>query len=309
MKLSTIIMAGSMFLFSVLTLTAQTGSLSYDEFRAKQNSFDSEDGTMKYIDQGSGPVILLLHGVPTSGWLYRKMIDPITEKGYRVIVPDMLGFGSSDSPKGYELYSQEQHAKRLTALMNHLKINSWTHVMHDAGGLWTWETFIKAPGKIERLVILNTIIYEEGFHPPIRMKKGLFAKISMWMYKNGITTNVMLKALFKAALMENNLTDREVDGYKRPLREGKTNSLYFFFSKTCQDLPDYSPLIKEKINIPVKVIWGKHDKMLRWEPQADRVIEDLNIAKSDVHVLDYKHFIQEEQPQEISNLICEFVSR
>ncbi len=309
MDFSTIIMAGAMFLLSVMTLSAQTGSLSYDDFRAKQKSFNSEDGEMKYIDQGTGPVILLLHGVPTSGWLYRKMIDPITDKGFRVIVPDMLGFGSSDSPKGYELYSQEEHAKRLTSLMAHLKIDSWTHVMHDAGGLWTWETFIKAPGKIEKLVILNTIIYEEGFNPPIRMKKGIFAKISMWMYKNGVTTKLMLNQLFKAALMENNLTDREVEGYKRPLREGKTNSLYFFFSKTCQSLPDYSPLIKEEIDIPAKVIWGKHDKMLQWEPQADRVKEDLKIAESDVHILDVKHFIQEEMPVEITNIICEFVNR
>ena len=295
-----------MLLFSVLSLQAQTAT-TYDEFRTQQKAFQSEDGTIRYIDKGSGPVILLLHGIPTSGWLYRKMIDPIVEKGYRVIAPDMLGFGSSDSPKGYELYSPEQHAKRLTALMAHLNINSWTHVQHDAGGLWTWETFIKAPGKIEKLVILNSIIYEEGFQPPIRMRRGVFAKISMWMYKNGITTKMLLKQLFKVGLKENNLTDNEIEGYKRPLREGKTKGMYYFFSNTCQELPDYSPVLKEKIDIPVVVIWGKHDEMLQWTPQADRVQADLNIADSDVHIIDAKHFIQEEMPLEIVDLIYGFV--
>lgn len=298
-----------MLLLSVISLPAQTATTTYDEFRAQQKSFTSENGAIRYIDKGSGPVILLLHGIPTSGWLYRKMIDPIAEKGFRVIAPDMLGFGSSDSPKGYEMYSPKFHAKRLTALMAHLNIDSWTHVQHDAGGLWTWESFIKAPGKIEKLVILNSIIYEEGFHPPIRMKRGVFAKISMWMYKNGITTNLLIKQLFKLGLKENNLTKAEIEGYKRPLKEGKTNGMYYFFSNTCQDLPDYSPLIKEKINIPVKVIWGKHDEMLQWAPQADRVKADLNIAESDIHLLDAKHFIQEEKPNEIADLICEFARR
>lgn len=298
-----------MLLLSVITLPAQTTATTYGEFRKQQKSFESENGVIRYIDKGSGPVIVLLHGIPTSSWLYRKMIDPIADKGYRVIAPDMLGFGSSDSPKGYKMYSPEFHAKRFTALMEHLNINSWTHVQHDAGGLWTWESFIKAPGKIEKLVILNSIIYEEGFHPPIRMEQGIFAKISMWMYKNGITTNLLIKQLFKLGLKENNLTKADIEGYKQPLREGKTNGMYYFFSNTCQDLPDYSPLIKEKIDIPVKVIWGQHDEMLLWTPQADRVKADLNIADADIHILDAKHFIQEEKPTEIAELICEFAGR
>ena len=113
--------------------------ITYDTFREQQESYTTTDGTIKYIDRGEGPVIVLLHGVPTSGWLYRKMTDPLVAGGYRVIAPDMLGFGSSDSPKGYEIYSEEKHAQRLLELMDHLAINSWTHVMHDAGGLWTWE--------------------------------------------------------------------------------------------------------------------------------------------------------------------------
>jgi len=307
MKFQSIII-GLAFLLSAIPLSSQTAT-TYDEFRSQQNAFESEDGAIRYIDKGTGPVILLLHGIPTSSWLYRKMIDPIADKGYRVIAPDMLGFGSSDSPKGYDLYDAEQHAKRLTALMAHLNVDSWTHVMHDAGGIWTWETFIKNPVKIEKLVILNSIIYEEGFEPPIRMKRGVFTKISMWMYKNGITTKLLLNQLFKVGLMENNLTKAEIEGYKRPLREGKTNGMYNFFSKTCQELPDYSPVLKEKVDIPVAVIWGKHDEMLLWTPLADRVITDLNIAASDVHILDAKHFIQEEMPDEIVELICDFAKR
>ena len=102
------------------SVTMRPEQITYDNFRSQQQSFSSKDGVIKYIDKGQGPVILLLHGVPTSGWLYRKMIDPLVNAGYRVIAPDMLGFGNSDSPEGYEIYSEEMHAQRLLELMNAL---------------------------------------------------------------------------------------------------------------------------------------------------------------------------------------------
>ena len=286
--------------------TIRPEQITYDNFRAQQKSFTSKDGVIKYIDKGEGPVILLLHGVPTSGWLYRKMIDPLVGEGYRVIAPDMLGFGSSDSPKGYEIYSEEMHAQRLLALMEYLHIESWTHVMHDAGGLWTWELLGSNAQKVDNLVILNTIILEEGFHPPIRFKPGFFAKTATWSYRNGITTNVMLKALFKAGLKENNLNKEDVAGYKIPLKEGKTRAMYYFYSQTSNHLTDYRPMI-QNLDIPATVIWGKDDEFLKWLPQKAELEKDFNLSKEDEHLLDAKHFIQEEKPEKIVRLILEFI--
>ncbi|WP_299013742.1 alpha/beta fold hydrolase [uncultured Polaribacter sp.] len=233
--------------------SVDASTLAYTSFRESQKSFLSSDGTLKYIDKGQGKVLLLLHGVPTSSWLYRKMIDELVAEGYRVIAPDMLGYGNSENPKGYELYNAENHGKRILELMNALNIKSWTHVTHDAGGLWTWELLKQDKKRINKLIILNSIVFEEGFNPPIRMKKGFFAKTSMWMYSNGVTTNMLLKALFKTGLVNNTLSKNEIEGYKKPLKEGKTRGMYYFFSKTCNTLPDYAALIKS-LQIPVVVI-------------------------------------------------------
>lgn len=286
--------------------TMRPDQITYDRFRESQKTFSSKEGNLAYIDQGQGPVIVLLHGVPTSGWLYRKMIDPLVAAGYRVIVPDMLGFGSSDSPEGYEIYSEEMHAQRLLELMAHLKIESWNHVMHDAGGLWTWELLEKDPSKVEKLVILNTIILEDGFDPPIRFKPGFMAKTAMWSYRNGITTNLMLKNLFKAGMKENTLNKEDIAGYKTPLKEGKTRGMYYFFTQTCNELPDYRPML-QKLEIPATVIWGKEDSFLLWEPQKAELEKDFNLTAADEHILDAKHFIQEEKPEEIVSLILEFL--
>ena len=286
--------------------TMRPDQLSYDSFRESQKKFTTKDGDIAYIDKGQGPVIVLLHGVPTSGWLYRKMIDPLVDGGYRVIAPDMLGFGNSDSPKGYEIYSEEMHAERLLELMSQLEIDSWTHVMHDAGGLWTWELLEQAPQKVENLVILNSIIYEEGFDPPIRFEPGFMARTAMWSYRNGITTNMMLKGLFKSGMQENTLNKEDLNGYKTPMREGKTRGMYYFFTQTCNTLPDYQSMI-QKINIPTTIIWGKDDSFLKLSPQQEALVKDLNIKPQNIHLLDAKHFIQEEKPEEIVNLIAEFL--
>ena len=282
-----------------------TSKPTYTDFRSQQRSFKSENGIIKYIDRGEGEVILLLHGVPTSGWLYRKMIDSLVSQNYRVIVPDMLGFGSSDSPKGYDLYSPEAHGKRLLGLMNNLEVKNWTHVFHDAGGLWTWELFKLAPNRINKLIVLNSIIYEAGFKPPMRFERGVLTKLSMSFYSNKLTNRTIMKKLFKNALMKNDLNANEVEGYRKPLLEGKTNSLYTFFSSTCNALPDYRETL-QKINIPTMVIWGAHDEMLRWNPMKEEVVKDLKIQPENIHVIDAKHYIQEESNKEILGLILDF---
>jgi haloalkane dehalogenase len=117
--------------------------------------------------------------------------------------------------------------------------------------------------------LLNTIVFEEGFHPPIRVKKAVIAKFNMWLYKNGVTTNLILKGLFKSGLMENNLTKIEIEGYKKPLLEAKTKGMYYFLSKTCTTFPDTESSIKN-FEIPVVAIWEKHDKILEIAPQKKR---------------------------------------
>lgn len=90
--------------------------MTYSHFSKEQKFLLSTHGKLRYINKERGEVIVLRHGIPTSSWLYRKMIDELS-RHYRVIAADMLGFGSSDSPKVYEVYAPKTHAQRLLDLM------------------------------------------------------------------------------------------------------------------------------------------------------------------------------------------------
>lgn len=283
---------------------------THENHRSRLHYAQVSNGKIAYVDEGEGQdVVLLIHGVPTSSWLYRHIIPLIVQKGYRVIAPDLLGFGASDKPKGYEIYSESNQGKRLLELMRHLEIDTWTHVCHDAGGLWTWEMLKQDSNGPIRLVILNTIIYEAGFNPPLRFEKNILTKAYTALYRWGLTRKLMINATLKNGLSKNvKLSKTDKKGYWVPMKEGANRALFYFFTQTCNALPDDYVDLLQSLQIPTMVIWGKKDSMLLWEPQALNVMADLRIDPSNVHLLtDAKHFVQEEQPETIAEWIVAFL--
>jgi len=77
---------------------------------------------MHYVDEGAGDPVALLHGNPTWGFLYRDFVKPLREAGYRVIIPDMIGFGLSEKPTREDAHSLDGHIANLTAMMRHLDL-------------------------------------------------------------------------------------------------------------------------------------------------------------------------------------------
>lgn len=83
---------------------------------------------LAFTDEGEGPAVLLVHGIPTASWLYVHVINGLLSKGYHVIAPDVPGFGQSDKPDSMPFCQYELQAKRLLTLMDHLGVDKWTHV-------------------------------------------------------------------------------------------------------------------------------------------------------------------------------------
>src|SRR3990172_5866111 len=91
-------------------------NMNYRQHRARQRCIETDGGNIAYVDEGQGPAILLLHGFPTSSWLFRNVIPILVENGFRVIAPDLLGFGSSAKPDDHALYSTEKQTRRIFIL-------------------------------------------------------------------------------------------------------------------------------------------------------------------------------------------------
>jgi pimeloyl-ACP methyl ester carboxylesterase len=138
--------------------------------------FDTDEGRMHYVDEGppDAAPIVLLHGNPTWGYLYRNFIPPLLEAGYRTIAPDHLGFGRSDTPDRPELYTIRRHAERMEALLESLDLSRPTVVPQDWGGpigLW-WAT--RHPERVRSSFILNTFAHRPPGDVPLPLPLRLF---------------------------------------------------------------------------------------------------------------------------------------
>ena len=110
---------------------------------------------MHYVDEGSGPPIILIHGEPTWAYLYRNFI-PVLYRRFRVVVPDHMGFGKSETPSDAD-YTLERHARNLCTLIEELDLRDITLVMQDWGGPIGTVVASRYPDRMRRFVAMNTI--------------------------------------------------------------------------------------------------------------------------------------------------------
>ena len=159
--------------------------------------FDSPDGRMHYVDEGprDGRPVVMVHGNPTWGYLYRNFIPALVEAGHRAIVPDHLGFGRSEKPRDPELYRVPRHARRLDALLEALDLRGAVVVPQDWGGPTGLYWATRHPERVDGLFVLNT--FAHGFRrealPPGKDKIPL--PLPLRMFRTPIVGEVLVKGL------------------------------------------------------------------------------------------------------------------
>jgi haloalkane dehalogenase len=121
--------------------------LSYDGLR------------MAYLDEGDGKPVVFLHGEPTWSFLWRKVIPPVRDAGYRAIAPDLLGFGRSDKPTDLDWYSYDRHTDSVADLFQRLDLWEATVVVHDWGGPIGLRVAVEQPERVDRIVVLDTGLF------------------------------------------------------------------------------------------------------------------------------------------------------
>ncbi len=124
-------------------------------------------GRLHYLDEGQGPVVVMLHGNPTWSFYYRHLVQALSDR-FRVIVPDHLGCGLSDKPQSFD-YSLEQHVKNLELLLDHLQVTRLSLVLHDWGGAIGMGYATRHSKRVHQLVILNTAAFRST-RIPLRIR-------------------------------------------------------------------------------------------------------------------------------------------
>ncbi|HEY2160333.1 MAG TPA: haloalkane dehalogenase [Solirubrobacteraceae bacterium] len=124
------------------------------------SSYREYDGLrLAHLDEGDGPQVVFFHGEPTWSFLWRKLIPPVRDAGFRCIAPDLPGFGRSDKPVDMDWYSYDRHTDSVAALLDEFDLRDATVVVHDWGGPIGLRLAVEHPGRVARMVILDTGLF------------------------------------------------------------------------------------------------------------------------------------------------------
>jgi len=284
------------------------------------NFFDGNGFQMHYVDVGprqANPIILL-HGEPTWGYLYRKFI-PELSKSYRVVVPDMMGFGKSETPQDKE-YTLKTHVENLSRLIDNLKLTNITFVGQDWGGPITAAYSIRNPNKVKSFVLINTLF---GYSKEERPKN--LSPWFQWINKHyqdktldgilGELGSTLLSVMKIPNFTNNNIiNDTWINAYSSqfPDRASCKGAINFPLDALLNRIVPYilegikQGDLKSLCSKPAVLAYGMKDKAI--EPDyAIRDFKALFPGSKVVKMPNAGHYSQEDEPELLINLIKEFM--
>ena len=213
-----------------------------------------QDLRMHYIDEGpkDGPVMLLLHGMPTWSYLYRDVIPVLVAAGYRCIAPDHMGFGRSDKPTDIHWYTIARHTEVLTSLIFDLDLTRITLVCQDWGGPTGLAQAAQMPERFDHLVIMNTWLH----HPEYEYSQAIIEWNASW-HEGGRfhrpTPNLGLMMVMSAGLIDGGTFMSALESGSEPKLSGAAADMYKGFSAPHKGLPDegYNGFRRFPLSIPL----------------------------------------------------------
>ncbi|MGC0367420.1 pimeloyl-ACP methyl ester carboxylesterase [Rhodococcus sp. 27YEA15] len=130
--------------------------------------------TMSYLSQGTGPLVVFMHGFPDLAISWRRQMKAVADAGYRAIAPDMRGYGGTDAPEDADSYSQFHLAGDITGLMDHLGASSAVLVGHDMGATLGWTIATLVPARVRGVVIASVPHKPRGAGAPVESSPQRF---------------------------------------------------------------------------------------------------------------------------------------
>jgi haloalkane dehalogenase len=261
-----------------------------------------DDLTLAYRELGSGPPVLLLHGWPTSSFLWRDVMPPIARRN-RVIALDLPGFGGSDKPLEAR-YGFEFFERAIDGFLAALDIDELGLAVHDLGGPVGVHWALSRQERVSRLALLNTLLYPEFSEAVLEFIKACTTPD----LREQLTSPAGLEAAMRLGLAdEANLTDEVIAGVREPFQtdESRRALANAAVGLELEGFQEIGSGIAE-LRVPVRVVYGEQDRIL------PDVAETMARVKRDVPAAvitalpNCGHFLQEEAPEEIGELLAEF---
>ncbi|MBC5992033.1 alpha/beta fold hydrolase [Pontibacter cellulosilyticus] len=258
-------------------------------------------------DTGTGEAVFCIHGVPTSSFLYRKMLRALAGKSYRGICVDLPGLGLSQRPEDFD-YSFHNFARFLNDAANVLGLEKFHLVVHDIGGPIGFALAAENKEKILSLTILNTWIEVDKFEKPLPMRpfeKPVLGEAELAGLVHQ-TWHLMFKAL--GVVDSSNIPNEEIYAYVDLLKREDKGKAFLKIMRNFDKSEAFKNLCMQAVqhtDYPVQAIWGADDPGLKFERYGTEIMAAAGLK--DVCKLRARHLLQEEKWQEIADKTEELI--
>jgi len=261
---------------------------------------------LAHLDEGEGRPVIFMHGEPTWSFLWRHVIVPVRDAGFRCLAPDLPGFGRSDKPMDISWYSYDRHVALAATLLEELDLHGATIVVHDWGGPIGLRLAVEHAARIDRIVILDTGLFT-----------GRQQMTDAWIaFRDFVarTEDLPVGMLVRGAC-KNDPGDEVIAAYDAPFVsiDAKAGARAFplLIPQTPQapGAADGSRVLEalRQDQRPTLMLWGDSDPVL---PVAVGESFAAAIGRPAPRVIENaSHFLQEDQGPLIGRLIAEWLTQ
>ena len=257
-------------------------------------------------EEGSGEPVVCLHGVPSSAFLYRKVLPELTARDCRGIAFDLPGLCLADRPEAFD-YSWSGLAKWTVDAVDALGLDRFHLVVHDISGPIGFDVVARVPDRIASLTVLNTLGRVASFKRPWSMEP--FARRGIGEIYLKTMHPIAFERLMRVQGVATAVPSADLRAYVHLLKRTDGGRAFLRIMRSFERTEEFERRILQALSarsFPAQVLWGEEDPALRVERHGEQVREALGVDT--IVRLHGKHFVQEDAPSEIADHVAAFAA-
>ncbi len=251
-------------------------------------------------------LLILLHGFPEFNKAWEKLVDPLVEEGYYVLVPDQRGYNLSSKPRGRKNYHLDQLVDDVMGLIDWAGKKKAIIAGHDWGGFIAWGCAISYPERVEQLIIVNaphpTVFADFLTNDPQQRKKSSYIR----MFRIPFLPELMLKRRnygnlvrsLKGSSKKGTFSDEDIEEYRTSWRNSSLSGMLNYYR--ANKLGPGSP-----VEVDTLIVWGREDRFLSHK-MAEESLKQCP-KTSQLSVIEGSHWVLHERPEQVTSLILGFL--
>lgn len=259
------------------------------------------------------PLVVLLHGFPEFWFSWRHQLQALGEAGYRVVAPDLRGYGQSDKPRGVDAYQIETLTDDVAALIRSLGAEQASIVAHDWGGMVAWWHAMRHTQQVRTLSILNCphpAHRIQMFTDPAQVRKSFYMLFFQLPRIPERTIRHDDHAFIRRMFREDPKTpgafsDEDIQRYVDALDPASTTAALNYYRAYLRRSASSLKSAMRPIDVPTQVLWGTNDNYLQldYASPPSRWVWDVRVEKLE----GYSHWVQVDAAAEVNKRLLGFL--